>query len=93
MKVFEQANFSEGVVCPVCGNDSQKPVVLVAKEWTCDDNGIVEVVQVHVECLGEPSFYVSDFDEEEFNRNGSYIEIISLTEDIYMKDEIKGDKK
>lgn len=57
MRVFLEPNTKDGFVCPICKTGDIKPVVLVGLFDTIKDD-MVEVRQVHIECLD--LYFVTD---------------------------------
>lgn len=59
MKIFN--GFSQGDhLCPICGTDEDKPVVLIPIHGTTKGN-IAEAAQVHADCLRDNLYYY-DYD-------------------------------
>ena len=52
MRVFEHPNFGNGVKCPVCHTQADKPVVLIPIHGT-GDGSIIEARQYHLDCLDD----------------------------------------
>jgi len=48
MRLFEQ--YPVGIICAICGTDTDKPAVLVPIDGTADGNN-EEAMPVHLECL------------------------------------------
>jgi hypothetical protein len=49
MKVFDHPDMLN-FKCPICGKSDDKPIVLIGKQETADEN-IMEADQFHLECL------------------------------------------
>ncbi len=49
MRVFEHPNMAN-FLCPICGRDTDEPVVLVSTGGR-DKTGIMKAVQVHLDCI------------------------------------------
>jgi len=61
MKIFDHPNMTN-FRCPICGESKDEPVVLVKIAGT-EQDGIMEAIQVHVDCLDLTMFQQHD---EEF---------------------------
>ena len=55
-RIFENFSQETNDVCPICGTNESKPCGLIAKQGTLDD-GIVEAIQVHMDCLNPKWFW------------------------------------
>lgn len=50
MRVFDEPNRGNGWVCPICGKDTVKPVVLVGIAGT-EDGRNIQAEQFHLDCI------------------------------------------
>lgn len=50
MKTFQNFNQGHGYVCPICGTDENKEVILIPIAGT-EEGNLMEAAQVHSECL------------------------------------------
>lgn len=50
MKIFEKANVSGGWVCPICGKNDDKPVILAPIDESFRGQN-EEAEQIHVDCI------------------------------------------
>jgi hypothetical protein len=56
--------FNKHTKCPICGTTDDKPAILLQIDGT-EDDGLVECMQVHLDCVGNLGLRVKpNFDNE-----------------------------
>lgn len=50
MRIFEHPNKEMNWRCPICGKDTDKPVVLAGIYGT-EDGGNIQAEQIHLDCI------------------------------------------
>lgn len=50
MRVFDEPNVSNGWACPICGEATKKPVVLIGIKGT-EEGRNIQAEQFHLDCI------------------------------------------